>query len=30
MAALFTLDAIQVLDFEAGGTASGQEAIEKW
>jgi hypothetical protein len=30
MAALFTLDAIQVLDFEAGGTASGQEAIKKW
>ena len=30
MVALFTLDAIQVLDFEGGGTASGQEAIEKW
>jgi hypothetical protein len=30
MAALFTLDAIQVWDETGGGTVSGQQAIEKW
>jgi uncharacterized protein (TIGR02246 family) len=29
MAALFTLDAVQVLDWGEGGTFSGQQAIEK-
>jgi ketosteroid isomerase-like protein len=29
IAALFTLDAIQVWDFEGGDTVSGQQAIEK-
>ena len=29
VAALFTPDAIQVWDFEGGGTVSGQQAIEK-
>jgi uncharacterized protein (TIGR02246 family) len=29
MAALFTLDAVQVLDWGEGGTFSGRQAIEK-
>ena len=30
MATLFTLDAVQVLDWGEGGTFSGQQAIEKY
>lgn len=29
MATLFTVDAVQVLDWGEGGTSSGQQAIEK-
>ena len=28
--ALFTLDAVQVVDWEGRGTFSGHQAIEKW
>jgi uncharacterized protein (TIGR02246 family) len=29
MATLFTLDAVQILDWGSGGTFSGKQAIEK-